>query len=74
VLQVTPTGPWGRDVHPRMPVSIIELVMELRACIEAGAAGVHLHVRDQSGAETLDPSAVNETCARVREVAAETGA
>lgn len=71
VLPVTPNGPWGKDVHPSMPVSIDDLVTELRACVQAGATGVHLHVRDQSGAETLDPSAVNETCTRVREVAAD---
>lgn len=73
VLQVTPNGPWGKDVHPDMPVSADELVAELRACFRAGATGVHLHVRDESGAETLDPSDVNETCRRVRDAAAEVG-
>jgi uncharacterized protein (DUF849 family) len=74
VLQVTPNGPWGKDVHPSMPVSADELAAELRACFQAGASGVHLHVRDQAGAETLDPQAVNDTCLRVREVAGELGA
>ena len=32
---------------------------------------MHLHVRDRSGAETLDPSVVNETCRRVRQAAEE---
>jgi uncharacterized protein (DUF849 family) len=73
MLQVTPNGPWGKDVHPNMPVSLNELLVELRDCFEAGARGVHLHVRDESGAETLHPSAVNETCRRVRELAAEIG-
>jgi uncharacterized protein (DUF849 family) len=50
-----------------------ELVMELRACFRAGATGVHLHVRDRSGAETLDPSIVNETSLHVREAAQEMG-
>jgi uncharacterized protein (DUF849 family) len=71
VLQVTPNGPWGKDVHPGMPVSVDELVTELRACFLAGATGVHLHVRDRSGAETLDPGFVNDTCMRVREAARE---
>src|SRR3954453_23515650 len=74
MLQVTPNGPWGKDVHPMMPVSLGELVTELRACFAAGADGVHLHVRDRSGAETLEPAVVNDTCARVRELAAEVGA
>jgi uncharacterized protein (DUF849 family) len=51
-----------------------ELITELRGCIRAGATGVHLHVRDESGVETLDPSAVNHTCRRVHEAAEEMGA
>jgi len=73
VLQVTPNGPWGKDVHPNMPISTDELVAELRACFRAGATGVHLHVRDRSGAETLDPLVVNRTCLQVREAAGELG-
>ncbi|MCO8270417.1 3-keto-5-aminohexanoate cleavage protein [Actinoplanes sp. TRM 88003] len=69
VLQVTPNGPYGKDVHPAMPVSLDEVVDEVRECFAAGATGVHLHVRDESGAETLDPVVVNETCRRIREVA-----
>src|SRR3954452_21121118 len=71
MLQVTPNGPWGKDVHPNMPVSLAELLADLRECFRAGATGVHLHVRDASGAETLDPAVVNETCRQVRDVAAE---
>jgi uncharacterized protein (DUF849 family) len=73
MLQVTPTGPWGKDVHPNMPVSLDELLADLRECFRAGATGVHLHVRDKFGAETLDSAVVNETCRRVRDVAAEVG-
>jgi len=73
VLQVTPNGPWGKDVHPRMPVLLDELISDLSACFDAGADGVHLHVRDHAGAETLDPAVVNLTCRRVREVAEDAG-
>lgn len=69
LLQVTPNGPYGKDVHPRMPVTLDEVAAELAECFAAGATGVHLHVRDESGAETLDPAVVNATCRRVREVA-----
>ncbi|GID30981.1 3-keto-5-aminohexanoate cleavage protein [Paractinoplanes brasiliensis] len=69
LLQVTPNGPYGKDVHPRMPVTPDEVAAELTECFAAGATGVHLHVRDESGAETLDPAVVNETCRRAREVA-----
>jgi uncharacterized protein (DUF849 family) len=74
VLQVTPNGPWGKDVHPGLPVSLEEVENDLEACFRAGATGVHLHPRDESGAETLQPAVVNETCRRVREVAAGVGA
>lgn len=73
MLQVTPSGPWGKDVHPNMPVSLDELLTDLRECFRSGATGVHLHARDPSGAETLEPSTVNDTCRQVREVAIETG-
>ncbi len=73
MLQVTPNGPWGKDVHPAMPLSFNELAADLRACFQAGATGVHLHVRDPAGAETLEPAVVNSTCRMVRSVAAEVG-
>jgi uncharacterized protein (DUF849 family) len=73
MLQITPNGPWGKDVHPHMPVTLDELISDLSACFEAGADGVHLHVRDQGAAETLDPAVVNETCRRVREAAEDAG-
>jgi uncharacterized protein (DUF849 family) len=73
VLQVTPNGPFGKDVHPNMPVSPDELLAELRTCFAEGATGVHLHPRDRQGRETLEPAIVNETSRRVRETAAEIG-
>ncbi len=73
MLQVTPNGPWGKDVHPEMPVSLSELEADLRACFQAGATGVHLHVRDPEGAETLEPAFVNGTCRMVRDVATDLG-
>ena len=56
-----------------MPVTMDELLFDLRRCFEQGAEGVHLHVRDKNGAETLDPSVVSDCCRRVRSVAAEVG-
>ena len=73
MLQVTPNGPWGKDRHPTMPVTLDEVLADLRECFRAGATGVHLHVRDETGAETLRPEVVNETCRRVRDLAAEEG-
>ncbi len=73
MLQITPTGPFGKDRHPGLPVDVDELLTDLRECFLAGADGVHLHVRDEAGAETLDPAHVNVVAARVRELAAQLG-
>jgi uncharacterized protein (DUF849 family) len=73
MLQVTPNGPWGKDVHPSIPVTLDDVLADLRECFRAGATGVHLHVRDESGAETLDPTVVSQTCRQVRDVATEVG-
>lgn len=35
---------------------------------------MHLHVRDESGIETLDPAQVNRACATIREIAGDLGA
>jgi uncharacterized protein (DUF849 family) len=38
-----------------MPVSMEELLADLQDCFRAGATGVHLHVRDDSGAGSTCP-------------------
>lgn len=43
-----------QDDHPRIPVTIDEIVETCRACADAGATGAHLHVRDDNGRHTLD--------------------
>ena len=73
MLQITPSGPFGKGVHPRMPVSLAELIEDLRPCFEAGARGVHLHPRDDDGRESLAPRDVNLTVSAVRTLAAECG-
>ena len=40
--------------HPALPISIDEIVAEVIACQEAGAAMVHLHARDKHGQHSLD--------------------
>jgi len=44
ILQVTPNGPYGKDVHPQLPVSLEEVIEDLRSCFEAGArGGISIH-------------------------------
>lgn len=66
MLQVTPNGGLDRAAHPSVPISVEELLADVRACVTAGADGVHLHPRDETGRESLDPAYVNDTVAQVR--------
>ncbi len=47
-----------RAEHPSVPQTPDELAAEASAAVSTGAGAVHLHPRDASGAETLDPDAV----------------
>jgi len=40
--------------HPALPMSVSEIVREASLCVEAGADGLHLHVRDDKGKHSLD--------------------
>ncbi|WP_432697519.1 3-keto-5-aminohexanoate cleavage protein [Marinobacterium sp. YM272] len=42
--------------HPALPVSPEEIADTVAACVEAGAAMVHLHARDQLGGHSLEIS------------------
>lgn len=66
-VAVAPNG--GRRTtadHPALPVTPVELGMTAAACLEAGAAMIHLHVRDSEGRHLLDAGAYREAMAAVR--------
>ena len=44
----------GKADHPNLPMNIEEIAAEAAACQQAGAAVLHLHVRDSNGAHSLD--------------------
>ena len=49
-------GPWTRKHQPRIPVSVKEIVEQGIACVQAGAAIVHVHAYDEAaGTQTQDP-------------------
>lgn len=52
--------------HSRLPMTHEEIVADAVACIEAGAAAVHLHVRDDEGKHTLDPGRYQALLADIR--------
>ncbi len=46
--------------HPALPITIAETVATAVECFDAGADGLHLHVRDEAGAHTLDTGLYKE--------------
>ena len=55
VIAIAPTGARkGKGDHAAIPIAPEEIVAEARACGEAGATMIHLHVRDREGGHTLD--------------------
>lgn len=67
LLKVCLNGRRGADEHPAVPVTPAQLAEDSRRSVEAGAEAVHLHPRDESGAETLVASEVGAAIAAVRE-------
>jgi uncharacterized protein (DUF849 family) len=68
LITVAPTGAEvDKADAPGLPVTLDELVATARACAAAGAAVIHVHVRDGDGRPTLDPATLGETVAALRE-------
>ncbi len=42
--------------HPQLPLTPLELAHTAAACADAGSGMIHLHVRDNKGYHTLEPS------------------
>lgn len=54
-LEVALNGAWSRSIQPGIPVSVDDIVEQGVACVQAGAAIVHLHAYDEvSGRQTED--------------------
>ena len=55
VLTVAPNGARrGKADHPALPVTAAELADTAARCLDAGAAMIHLHIRDRNGGHLLD--------------------
>jgi 3-keto-5-aminohexanoate cleavage enzyme len=59
----------GKADHPALPLTIAELAAEAKACALAGAAAIHLHVRDATAAHTFDAALYRAATAAVRAAA-----
>jgi uncharacterized protein (DUF849 family) len=66
LVQAALNGGTTRDAHPAVPLTPAELAAEATAAADAGAVEFHLHPRDLSGAQTLEPEHVLAAVAAVR--------
>ncbi len=67
ILAVAPNGARKTKAdHPALPISPAELAATAAACAEAGAAMIHLHVRDEAGGHSLDVEAYRAAIAAIR--------
>ena len=67
-VAVAPNG--GRRTkadHPKLPMTARELAATASACADAGAAMIHVHVRDGQGRHFLDAGAYRRATAAIRE-------
>lgn len=66
LLMVAPNGATRtRADHPALPVTIPQIVACAVACAEAGADGLHAHVRDSDGRHVLDAGLYAELLAEL---------
>ncbi|HEY9564297.1 MAG TPA: 3-keto-5-aminohexanoate cleavage protein [Nocardioides sp.] len=67
LITVAPTGAETSKADcPQLPTTLEELVATAVECEAAGAAMIHVHVRDHSHAPTLDLGLLTETVAALR--------
>lgn len=68
LITVAPTGAeTTKDDCPQLPTTLGELVDTAQRCEAAGAAMVHVHIRDDEHRPTLEPSRLAETVAALKE-------
>jgi 3-keto-5-aminohexanoate cleavage enzyme len=56
-----------REQTPYLPISAEEIAADAEACWKAGAAVVHIHVRDSGGRPTQDPEVFAEAERQIRQ-------
>lgn len=69
LIMVAPNGARrGKADHPRLPVTTEEIVETALECLAAGASALHLHIRDDKAAHSLDAQTYAKTLARLSAV------
>ena len=68
LIAVAPTGAeTPKSKAPALPVTLDELVATAKECEAAGAAVIHVHLRDENDASSLDVGQAKETVAALHE-------
>jgi len=68
LITVAPTGAEAAKIDaPALPVTLEELVHAAKECEGAGAAVIHVHIRDDEARPTLDRARLRDTVAALRE-------
>ena len=66
-IMVAPTGARRtKSDHPKLPVTLTEIIQTAEACFKGGANALHLHVRDDDGAHSLDTGRYKEALAEMQ--------
>jgi uncharacterized protein (DUF849 family) len=68
-LQASLNGPREPGEHRGVPISAVELARDGAACAALGVTSLHVHPRDEDGAECLDPAVVDAVVSEVRAAA-----
>jgi uncharacterized protein (DUF849 family) len=68
LITVAPTGAESeKDAVPALPVTLDELISTAVQCQEAGAAVIHVHIRDDAAKPTLDVGRLTDAVGALRE-------
>ena len=64
LITVAPTGAEAeKSAVPALPVTLNELLVTAKECEAAGAAVIHVHIRDEAARPTLDRRRLADTVA-----------
>jgi uncharacterized protein (DUF849 family) len=68
IVQACLNGARPASFHPALPVTAEAMARDAVTALAAGAAELHIHVRDETGRETLRPEIVDITIEKLRRV------
>lgn len=66
MIQAALNGGRSRRFHPRLPCTPAELAREAKGAVDAGAACLHIHPRDDQDLQSLEPAVIARALEAVR--------